>query len=255
MKLGLSTMVLGSVLFAAMPASSYELHNYGFGSGGTSNSSSTNYSLNATTGEVGNTESSSATYKARSGNNNSQQADVPIAPTFTNPASYYNKLRFIIAPGSNPSDTKFSIAISTDNFATTQYIQDDNTIRATKGIEDYQTYAAWGGATGQLVTGLAPSTTYYIKVNSFQGKFTETEYGPVATAATITQSITFDIDVSATDSETAPPYATSFGSLLPATVTTAPEKLWIDLTTNAESGAKVYVRSANGGLFECRKRL
>jgi hypothetical protein len=233
-------------LFAAMPSSSsYQLNNYGFGSGGTSDSSSTNYKLNATTGEVSNTQSSSATYDSRPGNQNTQQAYVPDAPTFTNTANYYNKLKFILTPGASASDYTYTIAISSDNFVTTYYVQSDNTVGSTK---TYQTYAAWGGASGQFVVGLTPSTTYKIKVNAMQGGFTETGYGPEATAATVAPSISFDIDVSATNSDTSPPYATSFGNLLPATVTNTPEKIWIDIDTNGESGVKVYVSSLNGGL-------
>lgn len=238
-----------SLLFAAMPSSgNYQLHNFDYGSGGTNNSSSTNYSLNGTTGQIGNTNSSSTNYTSKPGNNNAQQAYVPTAPTFTNPSNYYNKLRFIINPGANPSDTLFSIAISSDNFVTTQYIQNDNTVGNVRGIEDYQSYAAWGSGTGQLVTGLQANTTYKIKANAFQGKFTETEYGPTATAATVAPSITFDIDVAATDIDTNPPFTVSFGSLLPATVTTASNRVWIDVDTNANSGAKVYISSANAGI-------
>jgi hypothetical protein len=247
MKQGLIGVLAGSLLFAAMPASSnYGLHNYGFGSGGTSSASSSSYKLNATTGEVSGQQASSTTYKARSGNQNSQQSNVPPAPTFTNPSNYYNKLQFVVSNGSNPTDTKFSIAISTDNFVTTKYVQTDDTIGNSKS---YQTYAAWGGAAGQLVTGLQPNTTYQLKVNAIQGNFTETEYGPSASAATVAPTISFDIDVSAADTETAPPYATSFGSLLPGTVTNTPEKVWIDIATNANSGAFVYVASTSGGLF------
>ena len=236
-------------LFAVMPASgTYQLHNYGFGSGGSSGSSSANYSASGTTGEVSGTQASSATYLGRTGNNNTQQAYVPDTPTLSNAANYYNKLQFIIAPGTNPSDTLFSIAISSDNFVTSQYIQSDNTVGPVRGIEDYQTYATWGGSAGQFVTGLTPTTTYKIKVNSFQGKYTETEYGPIASAATVDPNITFDIDVSATDSKTSPPYITSTGNLLPGSIVNTPEKIWIDLATNAESGAKVYVSSVNGGL-------
>lgn len=242
------SMLAGILVFAAMPASSnYTLNNYSTGPG-TGSSTSTNYSLNGTTGEVSNQESTSTNFKSRPGNNNVQQAYVPTAPTFDNPASYYNKLHFAVAPGANPSDTKFAIAISSDNFATTQYIQNDNTVGSVLGPEDYQTYASWGSGSGQLVTGLVYNTAYKIKVKSFQGSFTETEYGPTASASTVPLSITFDIDVSASDTETAPPYSTSFGSLLPATVINTPEKIWIDLDTNAESGAVVYVASANGGL-------
>lgn len=238
-----------SALFAALPSSSnYQLHNYGYGSGGTGQSSSTNYGLNATTGETSNTQASSANYKTRAGNTNTEQANVPVAPSFTNPSNYYNKLRFVIATSNNPTDTKYSIAISTDNFATTQYIKSDNTVGATLAITDYQTYAAWGGASGGLAIGLAPTSTYKIKVNAFQGKFTQTEYGPTASAATVAPSVTFDIDVAATDSKTSPPYSTSFGSLLPGIVTNTPEKIWVDVITNGESGAKVYISSANSGL-------
>src|SRR5690242_16951046 len=111
MRAGLLLGLAGGILFAAMPSSSsYELHNYGFGSGGTSNSSSTNYSLEGTTGEVGGGEGSSTNYRLRPGNSNAQQSYVPAAPTFTNPANYYNKLKFILTPSGNPSTAKFSIA-------------------------------------------------------------------------------------------------------------------------------------------------
>ncbi len=236
-------------LFAAMPSSTnYQLHNYDYGSGGSGNSSSTNYSLNGSAGQINGDNQSSTNYQVRSGNNNSQQAYVPPAPTFTNPSNYYNKLHFVVNPTSNPSDTKFSIAISDDNFATTRYIQNDNTVGSVRGSEDYQTYSAWGSATGQDVIGLNPATTYKIKVNAIQGKFTETEYGPTASAATVAPSVTFDIDVAATDTETAPPYATALGNMLPATVTTTTNKIWVDIETNAVSGVMVYVKSANAGL-------
>jgi hypothetical protein len=240
---------MAGLLFAATPSSgNYELHNYGFGSGGTSNSSSENYSLEGTTGEVGGGENTSTNYKLRSGNSNAQQSYVPLAPAFDNPSNYYNKLHFVINPADNPATAKYSIAISTDDFVTTKYVQNDNTIGSTRGAEDYQTYAAWGGSTGQFVVGLAAATTYKVKVNSMQGSFTETEYGPAASAATVAPSITFDIDVSSSNSDTNPPHTASFGDLLPATVTDADKKIWIDLDTNADAGAKVYIRSANGGL-------
>lgn len=247
--------VLGlSLMLAAMPSSTnYQLHNFNYGSGGTTTSNSTNYLLDATTGQTGSQSSSSTNFQSNPGNVNAQQAYVPVAPTFTNPANYYNKLHFVVIPGANPSDTKFSIAISNDDFVTTQYIQNDNTVGVVRGIEDYQTYASWGSGTGQDVVGLSPSTTYKIKVNAFQGNFTETQYGPTATAATVPPSITFDIDVAATDTETSPPFTVAFGNLLPATVTTAVNRIWIDIDTNANSGAKIYVTSLNGGLSSSSK--
>ena len=242
---GMTFLLLGG-LFASMPSSSsYQLNNYGFGSGGTSNSTSTNYGLNATTGQATNSPSTSTNYSVRPGNNQAQQAYVPAAPTFTNPSNYYNKLLFTLNPGASPSDTKFTIAISTDNFVTTQYIQLDDTIGSTKV---YQTYAAWGGAGGQYVVGLSPTTTYQIKANAMQGSFTETEYGPSASASTVAPSITFEIDVAATDTTSSPPYVLTLPSLLPNTIVTSNQKIWISLTTNAASGAGVFIRSVNAGL-------
>jgi hypothetical protein len=244
MKHGIYSLLIGGFLFAAMPASSsYSLHNYGFGSGGTSTSTSSSYKLNAISGETSNVQSSSATYKARSGNNNSQQANVPNAPTFTNPSSYYDKLNFVVNPGgTSATDTKYAVAISSDNFLTTKFVQADDTVNNTKV---YQTYAAWGSATGQNVIGLSASTTYKMKVSAMQGNFTETEFGPIATAATVAQSISFTIS---TDSQPSPPFSTAFGNLLPATVTTASDKVAVALTTNANAGATVYISSLNAGL-------
>lgn len=238
--------MLLSPLFAGMPASSsYQLNNYGFGSGGTSNSTSTNYRLNATTGEQSNVQASSTNYSARSGNQNTQQANVPAAPTFTNPASHYNRLRFIISQSSTATDYRYSIAVSSDNWATTRFVQLDNTLGTNRV---FQTYALWGGASGQYVTGLSPSTTYQMRVNAMQSDFTEGQYGPAASAATVAPQITFDIDVAATDIETSPPYAAAVGTLLPNTVVTSTSRIWVDLATNAESGALVYVSSQHGGL-------
>lgn len=252
MKLFGSKIGIG-LLLAAMPTSTnYQLNNFNYGSGGNT-SSSTNYQLNSTTGQTGTAPASSTNFQSKPGNVSAQQAYVPVAPTFTNPSNFYDKLRFIINPGASPSDTKFSIAISDDNFVTTRYIQNDNTVGTVRGLEDYQTYAAWGGAAGQLVLGLNPSTTYKIKANAIQGSFTETEYGPEATAATSPPSITFDIDVAATDTETNPPFVVALGSLLPATATTAANRIWVDVDTNANAGAKVYLRSANAGIRSASK--
>lgn len=244
MKIGIYGLILSALLFASMPSSSnYDLHNYTFGSGGTSGSSSSNYKLNATTGEVSNTQSASANYKVRSGNNNSQQANVPNAPSFGNPANYYDKLHFVVNPGgTSPTDTKYSIAISTDNFVTTNYVQADDTVGATKV---YQTYASWGGSSGENAIGLTPSTTYYLKVNAIQGNFTETEYGPTASAATVAPNISFSIN---TDLQGSPPYSVAIGNLLPGTVITATNKIYTNIATNADSGAVIYISSQFAGL-------
>jgi hypothetical protein len=40
----------------------------------------------------------------------------------------------------------------------------------------------------------------------------------------------------------------SIGNVLPGSVTTASSKIWFDVDTNAENGAKVYIAGLSGGL-------
>lgn len=237
------------MVFAALPTgTTYKLQSYGVGSGGTANSTSTSYAMEGISGEVSGTQLSGTTYRIGGGMIPTQLANVPAAPTFTNPANYYNKLRLTLDTGGNPSDTRFAIAISTNNFTTTQYVQSDNTVGSALGIEDYQTYAAWGGGSGFLILGLSSNTTYYAKVRAMQGKFTESGYSAVSSVATANPSITFDLDVSASDIETSPPYTLAFNDLLPGTVVTGPSKIWTDFDTNGDFGGNLYVYGANGGL-------
>ncbi|MEX2054583.1 MAG: hypothetical protein WD972_00235 [Candidatus Andersenbacteria bacterium] len=242
-----SAMTLIGIL--ALPASTnYKLQGFGFGSGGTADSNSTNYRLNAITGEVSDDETASANYVVGPGLNFTQQADVPPAPSFTNPENYYDKLLLVIAPGPNPSDALFAVAISDDDFVTTEYVQSDGTVGATLGSEDYQTYAAWGGGSGENVIGLEADTTYKVKVKAMHGDFTETGYSATATAATVSPQLTFDIDVSATDTDTSPPYTIALSDLTAGSVITSAEKIWVDLSTNGNSGGTVYVVGSNAGL-------
>lgn len=239
-------------LFALPASTNYQLKDFGYGGGGVANGISTNYAIEGIAGEQSENQLQGTTYDIGPGLQFTNQANVPPAPTFINPSNYYNKLKLTLATGGNPSDTLFAIAISTDGFTTTNYVQDDHTVGATLGLEDYQTYSAWGGASGFTIIGLAPSTTYTVKVKAWQGKFTETGYGPTASAATVGASLTFDIDVSAIDTETGPPYTIAFGNLLPGTVTDSPEKIWVDFDTNGESGGRVYVYGSNAGLASAR---
>lgn len=235
-------------LFAFPASTNYQLKSYGFGSGGEENMSSTNYSMDAITGETNDEQLSGTNYDMGSGLIFTQQANVPPAPTFTNPSSYYNKLLLVLDAGNNPTDAKFAIAITPDNWTTTLYVQSDGTAGVALGSEDYQTYANWGGASGEFVIGLLADTTYAVKVKATQGKFTETGYGPEASVATVAPTLSFDIDVAGTDTETNPPFAVAFGSLIANAVTDGPEKIWVDFATNGASGGKVYVSSGNGGL-------
>lgn len=64
----------------------------------------------------------------------------------------------------------------------------------------------------------------------------------------VTPTLTFDIDVDASDTETSPPYAIDFGSLTAASVANSPKKIWIDFDTNGVAGGRVYVAGLNDGL-------
>ena len=249
--LSLSASLLGSLslLFAQVPSgTTYKLQSYGVGSGGTANSTSSAYAMEGISGEVSGTRMSGSAYVNEPGMIGTQLANVPSAPTFTNPSNFYNKLRLTINNGNNPSDARFAIAISKDNFATTQYVQSDNTVGAALGIEDYQTYASWGGASGFTIVGLTPATTYTAKVRAMQGKFTESGYSATASVATANPSITFDLDVSGSDVETSPPYNLAFNDLVPGTVVNSSSKIWVDFDTNGEFGGNVYVYGKNAGL-------
>lgn len=237
------------LLFSAVPTgTNYKLESYGVGSGGTNNATSSSYSMEGISGEVSGTQMSGTAYKAGSGLITTQLANVPAAPTLANTNNYYNKLKLTIDNGGNPSDAKFAVAVSTDNFATTQYVQNDFTVGPALGSEDYQTYALWGGSSGVTLVGLKANTTYKVKVRAMHGKFTESGYSAVASAATVNPSLTFDLDISSTDSETSAPYTLAFSDLSPGSVVSSAQKIWVDFDTNGDFGGNVYVYGQNGGL-------
>jgi hypothetical protein len=74
--------------FASAPATgNYQLNSFGFGSGGTSNSTTPNYSLEGITGEVSGQTATTSTYALKPGFNETQQANVPQV-TLSNPSNY-----------------------------------------------------------------------------------------------------------------------------------------------------------------------
>lgn len=151
-------------------------------------------------------------------------------------------------PSAGPSDTEFAIAISPDSFTTTYYVKSDGTLTDTLTNAEWQTYTAWGGESGTSITGLDPNTTYTARVKARHGIFTESPWGPTDSATTNSLSVSFDIDVDATNTETSPPYELSLDELSAGSVITSSESVWIDITTNAQSGATVYLQGAAGGL-------
>lgn len=230
-------IIFGTVMpvYAGPTSTNYELKDYTFGGGGTAKSDSTNFSIFGVAGEVEYGQPGSTTYKAGAGLVYTMQANVPPAPTLSNPATNYDRLKFIINNGGNPIDALFAIAISDDNWITTKYVQNDNTVGAVLGSEDWQTYTNWGGATGEFVRTLAANTTYKIKVKAKRGNFTESGYGPESAAiATSNPSLAFGIS-SATLTFNNLNSGNSFTDSTKTTVLTT--------STNAYNGYTIYGRN------------
>lgn len=223
---------------ATEPASTnYKLDNYSFGAGGTQNSTSTNYKVMGIAGEVEFGKTTSTNFSLGAGLQYLQQANVPPAPTLTNPSSYYNKLKIVIATGGNPTDSTYAIAVSPDNFSSTKkYLQADGTLGASPV---WQSYAAWGSGTGTTLAGLSTGTTYTVKVAVQQGKFTQTQFSPTAQAATVTPTLSFSLSSN----------AVSLGSLTPGSVITGGSTVTVTMTSNSNNGATVYGYDSNAGLL------
>ncbi len=234
---GVIFLLFISVPVLAGPSNgSYELIEYGFGSGGTSGSSNDDYSVNGIVGEINGANASNATYTVGSGLIFTHMANVPPAPGFTNPGNNYDRLQFILNTGDNPSDAEFAIAISTDDFVTTRYIQNDNTIGNTLGVEDWQTYANWGSGTGEYVTGLIANTEYKIKVKARQGNYTESGWGPEAAATTDVASLTFSVSSN----------TVTFNNLNSGnSFTDSTQSTVLTTSTNAYNGYIVYGRTTS----------
>lgn len=238
-----------TLLFAALPATNnYKLNSYNFGSGGTAGSSTTTYSLEGGTGELSGSTSTTSNNQFKPGFIEVANANVPkVATLDNNNGEYYNKLHMVIDPQGNPSDAKFLVAVSTDNFVSDiKYLQPDGTLSSTLDTDDYQTYSEWGSSSGSLILGLNPATTYYVHIKATQGKFTESAYGPTASQATAPATLTFGLS---TSNSSTPPYTVSLGTLTAGVINTADQTINTSLSTNAASGGDIYIKGKNGGLL------
>ncbi|MFO0703368.1 MAG: hypothetical protein U0525_01435 [Patescibacteria group bacterium] len=236
-----------NIIFAFPMSTSYQLKGFEFGSGGDATMNSATYKMEGLAGEVGSERQNSTSYSANSGLQFVQMANTPTI-SITNDSNWYDKLKIVIGTSSNPSDTTYAIAISIDNFSTTNYVQSDGTIGSTLGPEDFLSYSSWGGASGSLIIGLESGTTYYVKSKARQGNFTEGPFGPITNASTVNPTISIDIDISPIDTETTGPYSIDIGDVSVGSVTTTNDKIWVDFETNAYGGGAVYVKGQNTGL-------
>lgn len=209
-------------------------------------SNSANYKSRESIGDQSDGGSQSTLYKIFAGFFLPAYPGIPGTPTFTNTGgTLYNSLDFVVVTGSGQQDdTKYAIAISTDDFVTTYFIQTDDTIGAS---EAWQTYINWGSGTGERVTGLTPGTTYKIKVKASYGTGSdaddsETGYSASASAATSQPNltITFLGVISGTTvggvttTTTSTTNAIAYGSLVISSPKTSAHE--VRITTNAVAG-------------------
>jgi hypothetical protein len=239
LSLFLMSLLLFSILtqsaIADDPSSTnYKMTDYSFGSGGTADSDSTNYSIFGSAGQVEGGLGTSTNYKVGEGLTYMMQANVPPAPTFTNPSTNYDRLKITLNTGGNPTDAQFAIALSTDDFVTTRYVQSDDTTGSTLGSEDWQTYADWGGASGTYITGLVRSTTYKVKVKARHGDYTESGWGPTASATTSDPTLSFGVSANSVTFDNLNSGNSFTDSAKSTTLTTS---------TNAYNGYTVYGRA------------
>ncbi len=228
-------LLFADFTFAENPSSTnYKLIEYGFGSGGTTDSASTNFKAFGTAGEVEIGLPGSANYKAGLGLTFTMQANIPESPTLTTPGSNYDRIKMVINISGNPSDTTYAVAISTDNFVTdTRYIKSDKSIGDTLESSDFLTYTEWGGSSGSFIWGLNSGTTYYIKVKAKQGNFTESGFGPSASTTTNDPSLSFGLDTA----------SINFNNLnTENSYTDSSKQTTITTSTNAYNGYIVYAK-------------
>jgi hypothetical protein len=239
---------IGALLFASFSTSSnYSLNSYSVGPAGTNNSHSTTYYTQSTGGEVSGNTVQSTHYGGTSGGVQTEQLATPQVPTVSNGSStFYNHLLVTLNnnAGTNnyPSDTTFSIGVSTTNCFTSTCVGSGavkfvQTGGALSTSQFYQSYSAWGSSSGTTITGLTSNTTYYVAVAATQGTFTNTAYGTSASSTTASPTVTFSVT----------PNTLSFSNLLPGSVYTS-STVTFGLATNAMYGATIYNTGLNGGL-------
>lgn len=285
----LITILLSSVLFLNMAnAEDLESTNYvieGATTNGGDTLDSSNYSLSTSAGRISaDPRNYSTTYILSQNGTEAFTASVPSVSCFetttsgsssctTGPSELntngmvavcgtggcYDRARFEISAEGNPSDTLYSVEISTDNFVSDIKYIDGSTHKPededTHDINDYRTKANWE-TDATNIEGLIPGTQYYLRLTALHGDFTESDTSPVATATTGNAEISFDIDIAdsnGTSTETSSPYSISFTGadelIAGAAATTNTDYIWMDIQTNSKGGFALIQKGEYGGLY------
>lgn len=266
------------ILAEDLDSSSFEIVDFTIGKNATPNQQSTNYSLLLSNDEITSLDRfNSANYQIRAANTNTWLAHTPVVQCFEtssngstlcdNPnvslgmvqicgyGGCYNKARFEIDTQNNPTDTLYSVQITTDpTWATWDYIDGSTFLLEDESfhdLNDYITESAWETPDINIL-GLQVNTIYYLRITALHGNFTESEPSPDLNTQTSLPSITFDIDIAGSGggaTETSAPYAVDLGNLSVGSVSTATNLIWIDFGTNSNNGGNVYIKDLYNGLY------
>lgn len=182
----------------------------------------------------------------------------------------YNRIKFEIDHQNNPIDTLYLVSMTDTTTSTVYYVQSTHTLATNYDIADYMTICGHEGRDPRTgsgcvtggdpqwdttlqrynVYGLTPGRQYSVAVRALSGDFTETQYSPSVNVTLEYPTLSLDIDTGALiSSNNAGPHVISLGTLVPNTVVTATNRIWLDLGTNILSGLSTYVRDTNSSLL------
>ena len=203
--------------------------------------------------------------KARNGNNTetafSADSDALAtlvsasdAPTISNPTS--SSILITINTNSNPVSAQYAIHETSTN----KFVQADGTLGASAV---WQTYAQWGGASGQTVSGLSINTNYTLEVKARNAENVETAYSATTTKATLSVvptitsgeavsttsvKITFGTDTNPDDTSYAV-YESSTNKYLQADGTLGDSISWLVKTIINSASGNIVTGLASGSTF------
>ncbi|MDD3661833.1 MAG: fibronectin type III domain-containing protein, partial [Candidatus Dojkabacteria bacterium] len=161
----------------------------------------------------------------------------------------YDRARFELNANGNPSGTLYLVEISSDDWTTVQYIDGPTRqVVPEKDINDYLSETSWE-TEGTNIAGLKAGTEYHIRLRALNGDFTESSPSTDASATTVYPYVYLAVNISGdTWQDTDPPHTIDMGKISQS-ISTAPDYVWIDLGTNAVSGATVNVFDQHSGLY------
>lgn len=274
-------MLAPRVLADTVESDTYRIEGLTVETSGGENLQSSTYGVMLSVGDVANDyRFESASYRIGSGTGYVYMANVPVISCFETTTDgstlcgdasvtpdgmvmlcggggCYNRARFEIDTQNNPSDTLYSVQITTDSgWASWNYVDGATKMLeapVNHNISDYLSETSW--ETPDLnILGLTPGTTYYLRATALQGDFTESGPSAAMSATTAQPQISFDIDISgATHSDSDAPYTINLGSLNVQGVTTVTNRIWVEFETNLNNGGELFVRDQYNGLYSSSK--